>query len=381
MASATPSLRNMMGLVLFLFLFVLFALILAGGYLLVRSPGIPMPIVDALGKPVSGSISEKILISVNGTQQGMFIRGRNKSNPVLLFLHGGPGMPTYFLAETHPTHLEDYFVVCYWEQTGAGLSSASIPVDAVTTERLIQDALGVTTYLKKRFGQEKIYLMGHSWGSFLGIQLAAAHPDDYLAYIGVAQIADQKTSERRAYQFIADQFASLNNREMAQKLRGYDVLSSDKELLRFFRSSLRDDAMHGLGIGTMHTMHSVVSGILIPIIQCKAYTAGEKIRLWRAKRRLLFHSSLVPQLFESNLMVSVPSLDIPVYFITGGFDYTVNTELSREYFNVLQAPEKRFFCFPQSAHCPMHEEPARFITVMRDSVLALKLPNGLVPAH
>jgi pimeloyl-ACP methyl ester carboxylesterase len=100
----------------------------------------------------------------------MFIKGMNRSNPVLLWVHGGPGMPDYFLAEQYPTGLEDLFTVVWWEQRGAGLSFASdIPPSTMTVDQFISDTYEVTDYLRERFGQEKIYLLGHSWGSFIGI--------------------------------------------------------------------------------------------------------------------------------------------------------------------------------------------------------------------
>lgn len=100
------------------------ALILVG-VLFVRSPGKPEPFLDEKGKPVVGSISEKIYVDINGMKQGMFIKGKDETKPVLLFLHGGPGMPAYAMIQSYPVVLENYFTVCWWEQRGAGLSYSS----------------------------------------------------------------------------------------------------------------------------------------------------------------------------------------------------------------------------------------------------------------
>ena len=103
-----------------------------------------------------GSISEKIFLNINGVRQGMFIRSKNVTNPVLLYLHGG--MPDYFLTERYPTGLEDIFTVVWWEQRGSGLSySSNIPRESITLDQMISDTKEVTNYLRKRFGQEKIY--------------------------------------------------------------------------------------------------------------------------------------------------------------------------------------------------------------------------------
>ncbi len=142
------------------------------GFLRICSPGKAIPFLDVNGKPLKGSISEKIYVNINGVEQGMFIKGKDANNPVLLYLHGG--MPDYFLTQKYATGLEDYFTVVWWEQRGSGLSySADIPPETMTLEQMISDTKELTNYLRNRFGQEKIYLMGHSGGSFIGIQVAA----------------------------------------------------------------------------------------------------------------------------------------------------------------------------------------------------------------
>jgi pimeloyl-ACP methyl ester carboxylesterase len=126
-------------------------LILVGLLLLWSYPGKPKPFVDQSGRPLAGSLSEKIFVDINGVKQGMFIKSKNETNPVLLFLHGGPGMPEYFLTEQYPTGLEDDFTVVWWDQRGAGLSySGEITPEMMTYEQLIADTLDVTNYLRKR---------------------------------------------------------------------------------------------------------------------------------------------------------------------------------------------------------------------------------------
>lgn len=176
------------------------------GTLLAWSPGKPELFLDENGRPLAGSISEKIHVIINGVEQGMFIKSKDKMNPVLLFLHGGPGMPeTAWSSQSYPSVLEDDFTVCWWEQRGSGLSfNPDIPPETLTVEQLIADTLEVTDYLRKRFGQEKIYLMGHSFGSFIGIQAAARAPQLYIAYIGVAQVSQQLNSEKLAYKYIME---------------------------------------------------------------------------------------------------------------------------------------------------------------------------------
>lgn len=343
------------------------------GILLARSPGKPKPFLDKNGKMIAGSISQKIYVNINGVKQGMFIEGKNKNNPVLLFLHGGPGMPEYFLAEKYMTALEDNFTVCYWEQRGSGLSySNNTTANSETTEQLISDTLTVTNYLRNRFGEQEIYLMGHSWGTYLGIQAAAHSPQLYKAYIGIGQVSQQRESEIQAYQYMLGQYKTIGDKSMVKKLEAYPVTESDTALNAYLESSLRDDAMHKLGIGTMHNMKSVITGIFLPVMQCRAYTLGEKINIWRGKAFLNSSTDLRIQMYATDLTAKVPKLDIPTYFMSGSYDYTVSHKLAESYFEKIQAPIKGFYLFKDSAHSPMFEEPEKFIRIMREDVLAGK---------
>jgi pimeloyl-ACP methyl ester carboxylesterase len=157
-------------------------LILVGG-LWVLSSGRSSPIVDEGGRPVVGSLSEKIRVTIHGVEQGMFIRGRDATKPVLLFVHGGAGMPEYFLFQKYSTTrevLEEHFTVCWWERRGAGLSySANLSPQTMTITQMVSDLLAVTDYLRDRFHQPRIYLMAHSGGTFFALQAVAHAPQSY----------------------------------------------------------------------------------------------------------------------------------------------------------------------------------------------------------
>ena len=122
------------------------------GPLLRWTQGTTEPFLDANGRRLPGSISQKLSVPINGVQQGMIIRGKHASNPVLLWVHGGPGMPDYFLTQQYPTDLEDLFTVVWWDQRGAALSyDSDIPPDTMTIEQFIADTIAVTDYLRERF--------------------------------------------------------------------------------------------------------------------------------------------------------------------------------------------------------------------------------------
>jgi len=345
--------------------FLLVCAFMVGDILLAFSPGKPHPFLDENGSPLAGGISEKIFININGVEQGMFIKSKDLSHPVLLYLHGG--MPDYFLTQNYPTGLDDYFTVIWWEQRGSGISySSTIPSETMTLEQMISDTLEVTNYLRNRFGKEKIYLMGHSGGTFIGIQAAAKAPELYYAYIGVAQMTYQLKSERLAYEYMLKVFKENGNDEMVRKLKASPVTMTGGTPDAYLK--IRDTAMHSLGIGTTHDMHSVITGIFLPSLMCKDYTLKEKVNMWLGKS----HSGvsvLWNEMLSTNLTTQVTELEIPVYFFEGIYDYTVSYTLAKDYFETLQAPIKGFYTFEQSAHSPIFEEPDKVRQIILEDVL------------
>lgn len=345
---------------------VLTSMLILTGELPRLSTGKQIPSLDENGKLLAGSISEKIYVDINGSSQGMFIKSKDAANPVLLFLHGG--MPEYFLTRRYPTGLEDHFTVVWWEQRGAGISyRAGIPRDELSVEQLISDTLKVTNYLRNRFHREKIYLMGHSHGTFIAIQAAAQAPQLYYAYMGVAQMSNQLRSELLAYEYMLQQYKANNNTAMLRKLEAAPVTLADGTPDAYL--ALRDGAMHPLGIGTTHEMHSIITGIFLPSLANREYTLMEKVNLWRAKFRSGV-SFLWDRMLATDLAEEVSELGLPVYFFHGIYDYTCSYPEAKAYFDQLKAPLKGFYTFDHSAHSPMFEEPEKMRRILLEDVLA-----------
>jgi len=344
---------------------LLTCLIIITGVLFMMSPGKPETFLDKKGNHLSGSISEKVYININGVEQGMFIKSKDSTKPVLLFLHGG--MPFYFLTKKYPAALEDYFTVVWWEQRGSGMSySANIQPESITLEQLISDTREVTNYLRVRFGQEKIYLMGHSGGTFIGIHAASQMPELYYAYIGVAQMSQQLESEKLAYEYMIAKYKEKGNRKMVSKLESAPVSLTDGTPRSYL--SLRDKAMHSLGIGTTRDMNSVITGVFLPSLTCREYTFMEKVNMWHGKSRSGV-SWLWETILATDLTRQVQELEIPVYFFHGIYDYTVSYVLARDYFDNLKAPLKGFYTFKHSAHSPVFEEPGIAIQIIKNDIL------------
>lgn len=314
------------------------ALLLAGvGYLFIISPGRPDPLRNANGDVTPGSLSERVTVEIGGIPQSMIIQSVDPANPVLLFIHGGPGMTEFFMEQDYPTGLEQHFTMVWWEQRGAGMSfSAGIPPETMTMAQMISDTIEVADYLSNRFRQDRILLLGHSWGSYLGIQVAAKAPDRFLAYVGMAQIVHQLQSEVMAHDY----------------------------LLSVYRA--RGDA-HKAGVGHTRDINSVITGIFLPVWRVRAYTVMDKINVWRGK--LWSQPFFWEDMLRDDLAARLTEFELPVYVFVGQHDQTASPTLSRAYFDAIDAPVKGFYAFDGSAHSPLFEEPERATQILLQDVL------------
>ncbi|MBE6022013.1 MAG: alpha/beta hydrolase [Cellulosilyticum sp.] len=325
------------------------------------SPGKVEPYRDANGEILEGSLASKEFVTINNTKMGMIIKSKDTTRPVLLFVHGGVGMPEYFFNEAHPSHLEELFTVVWWDQRGAGLSyDSNISAEEMTTEQMIADINEVSLYLCQRFNQQQIYLMAHSAGSFTAIQAVAKEPRLYKAYIGMGQMTNQTQSEKLAYEYMIQYYTKSGDISKMQKLKAYYGTSK--------YSRIRDAYMHEAGIGTTRKMQSVITGIVFPEMTVPDYTMTEKINIWRGK--LLGGRSKVQQdIWNIDLSKMITKLEVPTYFFSGMYDYTVNYKMAQNYFNEIEAPIKRFYLYENSAHSPIFEESEKALQVLEEDVL------------
>lgn len=346
-------------------LVIMGSLLTLAGVVLINSSGRPKPFLDREGKPLAGSISEKAFVEINGWKQGLFIKGKRLANPLLLYVHGG--MPDFLLTQDHPTGLEDLFTVVWWEQRGAGISYAG-PIDlrSLSGRQLVEDTKALSRHLCRRFGREKIFLMGHSGGTFIALQAAAEAPELYEGYIGVAQMVNQRASEKEAYDHMLRSYEEQGDKGMADRLRKAPVLPQGDIPQAYW--AVRDKAMHRLGVGTMRDMRSVFSGLFIPSLLFREYSLMDKVKLWRAKAKAGV-SVILNEILATDLSRMIVRLDVPFYVFHGSMDFTVSYALSKEYFKQVQAPVKGFYTFAHSAHCPIFEEPRRVSDIMARDVL------------
>jgi len=223
---------------------------------------------------------------------------------------------------------------------------------------MVADTIAVTQYLRQRFQQNKIYLMAHSFGTYVGIQAAAQAPELYHAYIGVAQSVNLPLSEELAYEFMLDFYTDDKKNLELLKKAPYGTAAYER---------MRDHVMHEAGIGTTHTMYSVITGIFLAVMTHREYMLKENIQIWQGKA-FSQNTVLNDEFRQANLSDIVTRLKLPVLFFSGDYDYTVNHHLSEVYLEEIQAPEKHFYLFEDSAHSPIFEEPEAVLTILKDLI-------------
>jgi pimeloyl-ACP methyl ester carboxylesterase len=341
--------------------------------LVALSPGKPRQFLGLDGNKIPGSISVMETMNINGLKQRMIIRGRDTTKPVLLYLHGGPGDPEYPFVSRFNSGIEDLFVVCYWDQRGAGLSySKDIPPETMTLTQFVSDAGKISEYLIKRFDREKIFLLGHSWGSMLGSFTASKYPEYFYAFIAVGQVGDQVRSENISYNFVLSRAKELDDRKAIRALEkiGKPPYSDPDEAIRKMLIERKYVIKYGGAIKKGNFYQEAIK----PLLLCSEYTFKDKINYLKGMSFTKHY--LWDAIMKTNLFNAVPVQKIPVYILQGTSDYQTSYEIAKEYFESLQAPLKKFFSFENSAHSPIFEEPKKFEKILKEILLEQQMEGS-----
>lgn len=314
------------------------------------------PILNEQGDVLEGSIAELTKIELNERKEWITIRGEDKQNPVLLFLAGGPG-GTQMAAVRHDlAELEKHFVVVNWDQPGSGKSYSAAGNNSLVVNDYIDDGLALTEYLCERFEQEKIYVVGESWGSALGVFLAAETPERYHAVIGTGQMVDFLETELIDYDKAMEIAQEKDDTDKINKLiangkppyYGSDVTWNSAEYINYLSTYMSNNPeIQNNGYNTFRDILSPEYGII------------DKINYVRGIVRTFNH--VYPQLYDTDLRVDYQKLEVPIYFFLGRHDINAPLSLVEEYMDVLDAPHKEIVWFEHSGHNPWINESDRFV--------------------
>lgn len=299
-------------------------------------------------------------VQLGGVQQWIRIRGQDRALPVLLFLHGGPGIPEMPFAYVN-AELEKHFVVVHWDQLGAGKSfNPAIPPGSMRIEQLVSDARELVNLLRQCFGQDQIFLAGHSTGSVVGVLLARSDPQLFRAYIGISQVANLQMTESFLYDFAVRAAAKTANSKAQRKLReiGPPPFATAKHLQisQKWVDAFAPDKFGAISFARLRLLFFSPDCTLLDLVRIVRGAEFSFEHLWR-------------EMFMRDLFREVPRLDVPVYFLEGRNDRVVAGEIAEKYFEALEAPRgKQLIWFEHSAHWPQLDEPGKFQEVLDERV-------------
>jgi pimeloyl-ACP methyl ester carboxylesterase len=328
-------------------------------------------ITDTQGNPIPGSIATLEKVNLNGSEQWISIRGRDTGKPVLLFLAGGPGGSQLVTERRALSGLEDHFVVVNWEQPGAGKSFDAVDRSTLTPERYITDGIALVRYLRERFDEDKVYLMGESWGSALGVWMVQRNPEYFHAFIGTGQMVAFLENDQICYDFVLDLARKRGDTQKLEQLvkQGpppyYGKGTAMREaafLMETFNYMNADPRIADDGFNTFQDLAG------------SEYGLHDKVSWFRGALDTI--DVVYPQLWNVDFRQQATRLEVPVYFLLGRHDVNAPPVLAEEYYELLSAPHKELLWFDHSGHNPWVTESSRFEEVIVDKVLPETYPAG-----
>ncbi len=319
--------------------------------------------------PAPDGIQESYKTKIGGIDQWLNVRGQDRDNPIILFVHGGPAAPVTPTMWQFQRPIEEYFTVVNWDQRGAGKSYGETDPEQVgptiRIERYVDDAIEVAEHIRKRYGKRKLILMGHSWGTIVGMGAALKRPDLFHAYVGIGQVISTRENERISYDYALAQAKLHNNEEALNDLQSIAPYPGDQPITRERIIMARKWPQHygGLSAYRSTSTYYFAGPLLSPdydAAQVKAIDQGSLLTLGR----------LLPEFVQVDYS-QVKTFPIPVVMFLGRHDYTTPTQPTVDWLAQVKAPSKQAVWFEHSAHMVPWEEPGKTLVSLLNHVRPL----------
>jgi proline iminopeptidase len=301
-------------------------------------------------------------VRIGGIDQFVSIRGEDRRNPVLLVIHGGPGFPTMPMAWFATHGLEEYFTVVHWDQRGAGktylINDPEVVASTMKAERFVDDTEELVSWLRKEMSKEKVFVLGTSWGSYVGLEFAQRRPEWLHAYVGMAQAANIPESERRGYAFALAAAKKSGNKQAIAELESIAPYAAPGKPIPLESIRIERKWSDFFG-GVMAYRTRQVDSIVVNL--SPEYTDEEARRVYEGNgysQDFLFAPVLSVDFSD------VTKLDCPLIVLAGRHDRSVNSYVAQEWFERVKAPSKHFVWFENSAHEVMTEEPGKLLVTL-----------------
>jgi proline iminopeptidase len=315
--------------------------------------------------PGESAIEEGLNVVIGGVDQYLEIRGKDREKPLLLFVHGGPGSPELPTSWLYQSAWEEYFVVVQWDQRGCGKSFPddleAFNADLITVDRMVDDGEELVDYLLTRFGRKKLFVVGHSWGTVIGLGLARNRPEALFAYVGIGQVVNSMQSESLSYGFVKKRALATGNAEAIAELAAiapYPPTPENFSVGAVLTERKWVNYFGGMVHGQPGAAHLDNAKVLAP-----SYTSED---LERAPHSVSSVMQLLPPMLTYDV-TALTELSCPMFLFAGRFDFATSSQAATNWFEKLHAPRKQFVWFENSAHMIQYEEPGKvFLTLVND---------------
>ena len=301
-------------------------------------------------------------VTLGGLKQWIYVSG-DPEKPLLLFLHGGPGVAQIGFAERFQGDLEKHFLVAHWDQRGSGKSFRARTPN-MTLGRYVLDAEELSRYLLQTFGKDKLYLFGHSWGGAFGAKVAQRAPELFHAYIAQGMLVHGEENKRLSYERVQEQLESLEDRATLKRLKNLSEPPRTNQIRAFLVQ--RWATLRSGGLFHDEKCWRIYARAMF---RSKTYTYRDVLSYPLGVLSSI--SSLWDEVLEVDLFRDVPRLEVPFYLLMGRYDTVTPPEIAERFFEKLGCPHKEKVWFEHSAHCPHLEEPERLA-----QVLAARVSSG-----
>ncbi len=312
---------------------------------------------DARNVPLHNSIAMMKSINLDGIDQWILLRGESRDLPILLWIHGGPGSPQMPFAHYLDRPLENEFVVVHWDQRGAGKTNPSffdrnpLYLSRMSLIQFKKEAVELIHYLLKMFDQEKIFLLGHSWGTQMGLELALENPELIHALISVSQVVETEQAMEIAHRWLTKQMQAHDD---AKGLANLGAIGLPPYSHSEYRDFINWVGRYGGSLDWSTGKLLFVAG------RAQEYGILDYFKWFQGLSRGGKPMHKDGMMTYYNYFERVPTLNVPVYFMAGKKDYNTPFELIERYYDFVQAPKKELIPFSNSAHTPFFAETERF---------------------
>lgn len=319
-------------------------------------------------------VQESYKTAIGGVEQWLNVRGQDASNPMILFVHGGPAAPLTPGAWQFQRPLEEYFTVVNWDQRGAGKTFGETNPDSIGDTihiaRYVDDALEIAEYLRRRYRKDKLILMGHSWGTIVGMRAALKRPDLFYAYVGVGQVINVRDNERISFEYGLREAKAHGNLEAVRELEAIAPYPGSTPITRERIIAARKWAQFygGLTAYREHSRYYFRAPLLSPEYDADDVCAVDRGNVFTLGR-------ILPEFLEVDFK-GVRQFPIPVVMFMGRHDYTTPSEPTADWLRKVDAPSKQGVWFERSSHMIMWEEPGKMLVSLLQHVRPLAVGGG-----